>query len=350
VSTVAILPSLDEPQTIAAVTTAIDAALDDDHAVIVHADASDTPATARRFAATATRAAKIGLTRLPVGKGAQILAAATVAAAREAEVVLIADTDTRNADPGLYRALLDRVRAGAGMAIADYPRYWDEANLTNHLARPLIAATTGHDIPQPMAGDLAVTGDHLAGLARGLPDLDPHLRRGVHGYGIDAYLLLTVAAAGPVTSIRHTRPKEHAASFPHLARIYHDAVPVLLHLTAAWAPPTPPRVGQATYIVADRWLAPERLSERLAALDEFTTGHRAYDGSPWPQALAHAWHAVATGTSSHDAAHRLWPHYLHRVRTWLTDARNLGDTGRGAILADAHHRLPTTLISIGAPR
>lgn len=67
--------------------------------------------------------------------------------------------------PG-YHALLDRVRAGAALAIADYPRHWDEANLTNHLARPLIAASTGHDVPQPLAGDLAVSREVLTDVVR----------------------------------------------------------------------------------------------------------------------------------------------------------------------------------------
>ncbi|MFJ9212930.1 hypothetical protein [Streptomyces sp. NPDC102264] len=55
------------------------------------------------------------------------------------------------ADPGVYRAL--RIGAGAGCAIADYPGYWHEANLTSRVAHPLIAATTGRDIPQPVAGE-----------------------------------------------------------------------------------------------------------------------------------------------------------------------------------------------------
>ncbi|MEU2026980.1 hypothetical protein ABZ565_33315 [Streptomyces sp. NPDC016469] len=111
--------------------------------MIIHADSSDTPDTATQFAATPTRADTSGLAGLPRGKGAQILAALRRPELVDAEVVLIADTDTRNPDPAVYRALLDQVRAGAALAIADYPRHWDEANLTNHVARPLIAATTG---------------------------------------------------------------------------------------------------------------------------------------------------------------------------------------------------------------
>lgn len=65
---VAILPSLDEPDTIAGVTAAVDAALDDPTALIIHADASPTLRTAEAFRATPTRARTLCLSGLPVGK------------------------------------------------------------------------------------------------------------------------------------------------------------------------------------------------------------------------------------------------------------------------------------------
>ncbi|MGQ0775492.1 MAG: hypothetical protein ACT4NY_13895 [Pseudonocardiales bacterium] len=58
---VAILPSLEEPDTIAAVTRAVDLALDDENSLIVHADASSTPVTAVAFRATPTRARRLCL-------------------------------------------------------------------------------------------------------------------------------------------------------------------------------------------------------------------------------------------------------------------------------------------------
>ncbi|MBK3590525.1 hypothetical protein JHN49_45605, partial [Streptomyces sp. MBT57] len=64
--TAAILPSRNEPATIAAVTTAADQAMGEG-AVIVHADSSDTPDTADRFAATPTQAGKVELTGLGGG-------------------------------------------------------------------------------------------------------------------------------------------------------------------------------------------------------------------------------------------------------------------------------------------
>ncbi|MGC5411560.1 hypothetical protein ACPXCX_49035, partial [Streptomyces sp. DT225] len=195
---------------------AVDLALNDMHGVIVHADSSDGPDTAAAFATTPTRAKTLVLTGLERGKGAQILAALQRPELVEADAVLIADTDTHAPEPAVYRALLDQVRAGAALAIADYPRYWDEANLTNHVARPLIAAATGLDVPQPLAGDLAVSGRVLAVAQQAAAELPDELARCVAGYGIDAFLLLTAATTGPVTSVRVTGPKRHAGSFDHL--------------------------------------------------------------------------------------------------------------------------------------
>ncbi|WP_405614372.1 hypothetical protein OG292_16630 [Streptomyces sp. NBC_01511] len=348
----AILPSRNEAATIAAVTAAVDSALDDARAVIVHADSSDAPDTAHSFAAASTLAGTVGLTGLERGKGAQILAAARLVEIADAEVVLIADTDTRNPDPAVYRALLDRVRDGAALAIADYPRHWDEANLTNHLARPLIAATTGHDVPQPLAGDLAVSREALAAAVRAAAALPAELAACTAGYGIDAFLLLTAAATGPVVSVRIDEPKRHAGSFGHLPVIFHQAVPVLLHLTAVWSRPPVPHGGRpVVYRAADRALSPDRVQAMLTTLRGLAPPPDGYDGGPWPLPVVGAWRSVNSGTSSVDATRQLWPHYLHRVRSWLGSGHHATTPQRAQMLAAAHHRLHTDLApAAGASR
>lgn len=345
----AILPSRDEPATIAAVTRAVDTAFGTPDAVIVHADSSDSPATAERFALTPTRARKVGLTRLTRGKGAQIMAAAHRAEVMAADVVLIVDTDTRDPASSVYTALWTAVRDGAAVAIADYPRHWDEANLTNHLARPLIAAAARLDVPQPLAGDLALSGQALATAGRATRALPPALRSCAHGYGIDALLLLTAAGCGPVTSVRVDRPKRHAASFPHLGDIYHQAVPVLLHATATAARPRGVAApGAPLYRIADRVIEPERLESMCRTLADLATYTAGYDDRPWPLPLADAWHAVHAGGSPSDAARGLWPHYTHRVRDWLTGARGESAAQRAERLCAAHVHLSTAIPCSGA--
>ncbi|PZT77939.1 MULTISPECIES: hypothetical protein [unclassified Streptomyces] len=341
-----ILPSRNEPLTISAVTTAVDLALNDAHGVIVHADSSDGPDTADAFAATPTRAKTLVLTGLERGKGAQILAALQRPEIVEADVVLIADTDTRAPEPGVYRALLDHVRAGAALAIADYPRYWDEANLTNHVARPMIAAATGLDIPQPLAGDLAVSGRALAAAQHAAVELPDELARCVAGYGIDAFLLLTAATTGLVTSVPVKGPKRHAGSFDHLPAIYDQAVPVLLHLTATWPlPPAPARSGTGYYRATDRTLPSGRVREMVAVLNRLDLAPGRYDGDLWPLHLGRAWRAVTSGTPPTEAAVQLWPHYVRRVRAWLTSAEHATPRQRARMLAAAHNCLCANLRS-----
>ncbi|SEG94863.1 hypothetical protein SAMN05216223_13148 [Actinacidiphila yanglinensis] len=338
----AILPSRNEPATIAAVTTAVDTALDDPQAVIVHTDSSDDPATARHFAATPTRARKISLTGVPRGKGTQILNALAHLPGGTGPV-LIADTDTRNPDPAVYRALLNLARTSGGCATANYPRYWDEANLTSHLARPLIAATTGHDIPQPLAGDLALPARAVRAALRADLELAPDLAAAVDGYGIDAFLLLTGARTGPLSSVTLPTPKQHAASFPHLQQIYDQAVPILLALTTHQPQPRAAEaLPAARYRPAERQVTPDRLASMHAVLDKLAPAQAGYDAPPWPLPVADAWQAVRSGTPPDQAARTLWPAYVDRVRTWLT-APPCG--GRAADLAAAHARLVTALTS-----
>ncbi|UCM88463.1 glycosyltransferase family protein [Streptomyces marincola] len=345
-NTAAILPSRNEPTTIAAVTRAVDTAFGETGAVIVHADSSDAPATAEHFAATATRAAKVPLTGLVRGKGAQILAAARRPEIAALDAVLIADTDTQGPDPAVYAALLDRVRGGAAVAVADYPRYWDEANLTNHLARPLIAAVTGHDVPQPLAGDLALSRAAMAAALRAVEVLPAQVSACVDGYGIDAFLLLSAATVGPVVSVRVDGPKRHAGSFPHLPAIYHQAVPVLLHLTATWNPqPGPAGRAQALYRVADRPVEPDRLRTMVTTLAGFGPYPAGYDDHAWPLPAAGAWRAVKSATPALEAARRLWPHYLKRVTDWLTGGQHASTRQRAERLAAAHARLHTAVLT-----
>lgn len=336
---VAILPSLDEPDTIAGVVTAVDTALDDEHALIVHADASVATGTAIAFQATAIRARTLCLTGLPPGKGGQVRAALRHVA--PAGPVLLADTDTRNPHPSTYRALLDRVASGAGIALADYQRYWDEANLTNHLARPLIAAATGHDVPQPLAGDIALAPSVAAAVDAAHAALPGALAAIVDGYGIDAFLLQVAVATGmPVVTVHLAITKQHAPSFPHLPTIFAEAVPVLLH-PAATLPARTVSIGQ--FRLTDRPVPAVRLDTMLGTLRRLRPDHSRYDDLRWDQAVAASWRAVAEGIPALTAADWLWPAYLDHVHTWLTNGATTTVAQRATTLQTTATTLLDTL-------
>ncbi|MDQ1293601.1 MAG: glucosylglycerate synthase, partial [Actinomycetota bacterium] len=140
--------------------------------------------------------------------------------------------------------------------------------------------------------------------------------------------------------VRLDAPKQHASSFPHLPDIYHQAVPVLLALTAAW--PTPPAQTAdipPAYRAEHRDLAPERLALMTTELGRLAPLPDGYDKPPWSQTVAMAWHSVEKGASAQDAAMRLWPQYARQVRRWLCDGSRRSPHERAAHLSEAHERL-----------
>ncbi|WP_367140627.1 MULTISPECIES: hypothetical protein [Streptomyces] len=335
---VAILPSRSEAATIADVTSAVDQAIDDPTALIINADCSLDSATTAAFSAVPTRARKLPITHVPAGKGRQVLYALQLVEMPPDTVVLIADTDTRNPEPAMYRALLDAARAGAGCAVADYRRYWDEGNLTHHIARPLLAAT-GIDLPQPLAGDIALSDEACTYALAHRRDLPHELGECVDGYGIDAFLVTAAARSGQrVTGIPLERTKQHAPSFPHLPAIFQQAVPVLLAVTAERPLRAAEHPGRVAYQLTDRPIPDDRLAAMVTALDRLAPHTTELSADPWPAPLFAAWRATRNGIPAAQAATTLWPFYIERVRTWLTTS-HLPITARGARLAEAHQRL-----------
>ncbi|MFF4647754.1 hypothetical protein [Streptomyces sp. NPDC001389] len=332
----AVLPSRDEAATIAAVATAVDRALNDPEAVIVNVDCSTDQSTSQAFLSTPTLAQKVPVAGVSQGKGSQVLHGLALLPPGHG-AVLVADTDTRNPHADMYRKLLDAVRGGSALAAADYRRFWDEGNLTHHVARPLLAAATGIDLAQPLAGDIALSPDTVRRAAADRLDLTPSLSACVDGYGIDAFLVMAAAGTGqPVTSVPLDRTKEHAPSFPHLPAIFRQAVPVLLALTGQGHARQAPA---ATYSLAQRTLTDDRLHHMLTELDRLSPPHPDHQSLTWPRPLFDAWTSVQTGADPVDAAATLWPFYIQRVRSWLATGASARLRVRRARLAIAHAEL-----------
>ena len=137
----AVLPSRNEANSIANVALAAAVAIGTSDGVVVNVDASHSDDTARNFRHASMPARREYLRIEEPGKGRQAIAGLRLVL--DADCVLIIDTDTTNPAPQTYEALIASVMLGADLAIADYPRFWYEGNLTNHIARPLVLATTG---------------------------------------------------------------------------------------------------------------------------------------------------------------------------------------------------------------
>lgn len=221
------------------------------------------------------------------------------------------------------------------------PRYWDEANLTNHAARPLIAAATGIDVPQPLAGDVALAPAAWTAALERWREFPLALTRCVDGYGVDAFLLQAAAAHGPVVSVPVREVNQHAASFPHLPAIFTEAVLVLLHPARTT---TPHHIDLGIPRVADRPVGPDELTARLEKLTSLRPQPREPHSPTWPEAVAAAWSAVAaTGTPAEQAATRLWLAYLDRVCDWLTDSAPTPAADRPGLLHSGARAVLTAL-------
>ena len=77
---------------------------------------------------------------------------------------------------------------------------------------------------------------------------------------------------------------------------------------------TPART--ATFRLANRHLPAASLAGMFETLSTPTAPP--YNQDPWPQPLITAWRRIAAGASPVHIATWLWPHYLNRVRTYLT--------------------------------
>lgn len=315
----AVLPSRDEVMTIADVARAVDAAISESHGTVLNIDKSTDAATAAAFRRARCRSRRYNVAAPMRGKGAQVLSGLS-RCADAADCVLLADTDTRSPAPDSYRQLVRAVLSGADLALAGYRRYWYEGNLTNHIARPLVAAVTGQDIPQPIVGDIALSGRAARTILAEYRTLAPSLRPAVHGYGIDAFITLTVALrGGPVVAVPLDRVKRHAPSFPHLQSIFDEAVPVLL----ADSPRAHPAVASIVpqFALEADVLPVSAITTMCDWLDRAALPVIPGDAL-WPTPLVTAWMRAREGEPLDRITRDLWPSYAQRTRQYLDEGQD----------------------------
>ncbi|RKT86381.1 hypothetical protein SAMN05421805_10622 [Saccharopolyspora antimicrobica] len=348
----AILASQDVTETITAVTQAADDALCDDAGLLADgipllllADASDAPDTALEFGAVRTRNRSLIRGGLEHGRGRQIMHVLSDVDA--ASPVLI--VDTRNTAPSgeVYRTLLERVREGAAIAVADHPHWWDQGRglLTDLLARPLTATALGRDVPTPLATDIALSPKAWRTVRAQWTRLSPELRSCAGGHGIAPLLLQAAATTGPVVAVRVPNPAGHPEPrLVDLPRIWRDVAPLLLNQAATRIPQT---VELALPRLATRRVHAEEITARRERLADLA---RPGTPTPWSTAVAGAWHTIATASPANareaadvviDAAERLWPEFVHQAR----HALQLGADSSSTQRQQQRHRWATDVIT-----
>ena len=332
-----ILPSRDEAATIAGVAVAADLAIHDQQAMLINVDHSVDEATKRAFLSAPLVARRHYVRTSRLGKGLQVEEGLSLARELGFRRVLMLDTDVRNPSVLINGALVRAVEAGHELAVPQYRRMWYEGNLTNHVARPLIAATLGVDLAQPLAGDFAFSATILDDvLARRARLAGTRLASCVDGYGIDAFIVLAAILNGhSVCSVRIPELKQHAPSFPHFPRIYHDVVPVLLDGCALGFDRHPAGFAGGFQLEPGR-LPPDTFREMQNGLTAMSSGSGVCpDPSRWTTDLLTAWRHVCRGSDPLIAACELWPRYVDRVKQYLAEGQARGVTSAAEFLEKA---------------
>lgn len=175
------LPSYCEADTISTVTADVDKAAAtlpfSADVTLVNADNASPDGTSEAFLATPTVHPKHVLTTKRPGKGINSHALMRFQVDHRFDAMLTVDTDLAEVPAEWVHAMLAGVRDGADFCYPSRPPRWNGADLTYHLAYPVLAAAFGADLREPLSGDLAVSSSG-AKLALDMPWTDDDLRFG----------------------------------------------------------------------------------------------------------------------------------------------------------------------------
>ncbi|XVS61344.1 family 2 glycosyl transferase [Actinosynnema sp. CA-299493] len=347
--TVVGIPARDEARTVGAVALAADAGLrlacPDGTNVVVLAENGSTDDTVRRFTGTPLHARKVVESSggEGTGKGTNVFAIMDRALDLDADRVLLLDADVRSAEPRWVPALADAVDGDEPiLAVPSYRRDRYEANTTNHLASPLLAAVFGVHVQQPIGGEFAFNRAFLA-RSRTWPRPDS-----AHLYGIDVWLTANALRERlRVVEVPLGR-KLHNSPFPKILRLPQQVLDSLFHVvlrtggvrSAGFAAPKaraavdgvavrqdPVVVARVSGAVA-RYLAAHRdevraLFPSAGSAPSAPWGLRV-TAEDWPEVLADGLAAVAAGRFE-SARDHLVALYVNRVLTFWDEIDGLRD-------------------------
>lgn len=156
------LPSLNEADTIAAVTADLDAAVTTlpfpAEALLVNADNASADGTPDTFLATATTSPKHVITTAhAAGKGTNTVALLKFGCEQDFDAIISVDTDLAEVPASWIHALLGAVYEGAEVCYPLRPPTWNGGDLTYQLAYPALAGVFGADLREPLCGDIALS-------------------------------------------------------------------------------------------------------------------------------------------------------------------------------------------------
>jgi hypothetical protein len=376
-STVVGIPTRDEAATVAAVARTADAGLrlafPAGRNAVVLADNGSTDGTVDRFRATPLAATRHVLEsgRAGTGKGTNVFALMEHAAAVGADRLVLLDGDVRSSEPAWVGRLATAVDGDVPtLAVPVYRRNRFEANSTNHLVRPLLAAVYGAHVQQPIGGEFAFNRAFLAAARHWPRPASAHL------YGIDVWLTGNALREGlRVVEVPLGR-KLHNSPFPKILSLPQQVLDSLFAVAArsgavrASAPPLP--VPHEAVDVAAVRQDPAVVDRITAAVRDYLGTYRddvvatlpsvrGADPAPWglwidtdrwPHLLVDALERVGEGRAGQARDHLL-ALFVNRVFTFWAEIDGLDPEGVDGLLdrvaADTASIAQLRAITFGAP-
>lgn len=234
------IPARNEAATVATVAHAADAGLREAFPTgtntIVLADNGSTDGTPERFlaAGTGTSQRVIASGGTGTGKGTNVLALVRLALECQADRLILLDADVRSGQPDWISRLAAAVDDEAPtLAVPTYRRNRYEANTTNHLASPLVAALFGTPLQQPIGGEFALNRALLERVVEWTRPASASL------YGIDIWLTANTMREGHRIVEVPLGAKLHNSPFPKILHLPMQVLDSLFHVTAQLAAPNP---------------------------------------------------------------------------------------------------------------
>jgi len=233
------LPTRNEAATVGQVVATVEESLRRagvwDRAVLVNADNGSRDGTPELFAAIVGGEHRLTVSTgaAGTGKGTNVLAIFHAALDLGAERVAVFDADVRSIEPDWLVRMLDAVVGDRpAMAVPVYRRNRYEGNTTNHIVSPLLAATLGVHVQQPIAGDFAFNRAFVErAVAWPLPE-------SAQFYGIDVHLTRHAAREGFRIEQVPLGRKIHNPGFPKILCMSQQVIDAALHVVSRWPSPS----------------------------------------------------------------------------------------------------------------
>ncbi|TCO60876.1 glycosyltransferase [Actinocrispum wychmicini] len=305
------VPARNEATTIESVARAADAGLKDlgtaHNSMIVLADNGSTDGTPTRFleAATRTRQLVIQSGGTGTGKGTNVLALMRAALEHGAAHLILLDADVRSGEAAWIARLGSAVDGDTPtLAVPTYRRNRYEANTTNHLASPLVAALFGAPLQQPIGGEFAMN--------RALLEQARHWPAPASAslYGIDIWLTTNALREGHRVVEVPLGVKLHNSPFPKILSLPQQVLDALFHVTLRLDRPRPAemdmRMSRRSAVDTEaRKQDPATVAKVVKAAAGYLATHHAVVSSMFPTVAG-----LRVAPWGHRILTQDWPHIL----------------------------------------